>query len=71
LKRRAEYILNAKERLLVRKRPIVQEPDIKTLHAFVAEGIADVEAGRILDAEEVYARVLARINQLAIQKNSG
>jgi antitoxin ParD1/3/4 len=46
----------------------VHEPDIKTLRAFVAEGIADAEAGRLSGAEEVYTRVLARINELAVQK---
>ena len=46
----------------------VQEADIKTLRAFVAEGIADTEAGRLSDAEEVYSRVLARIDEFAAQK---
>jgi antitoxin ParD1/3/4 len=46
----------------------VEEPDIETLRAFVAEGIADADAGRMSDAEEVYARVLARIDDLAAQK---
>jgi Arc/MetJ-type ribon-helix-helix transcriptional regulator len=45
-----------------------EEPDIETLRAFVAEGIADVDAGRTSDAEEVYARVLARIDEFAAQK---
>jgi Arc/MetJ-type ribon-helix-helix transcriptional regulator len=44
------------------------EPDIETLRAFVAEGVADVDAGRTSDAEEVYARVLARIDEFAAQK---
>jgi antitoxin ParD1/3/4 len=45
-----------------------KEPPIEELRAFVAEGIADVEAGRVSDAEEVYARVLARIDALAANK---
>jgi antitoxin ParD1/3/4 len=43
----------------------IDEPDIETLRAFVAEGIADVEAGRVSDAEDVYARVRARIAEIA------
>lgn len=39
----------------------VEEPDIKALRAFVAEGIADADAGRVSDAEDVYARLRARI----------
>jgi Arc/MetJ-type ribon-helix-helix transcriptional regulator len=42
-----------------------KEPDINTLRTFVAEGVADVEAGRIVDASETYARVLARIDEFA------
>jgi antitoxin ParD1/3/4 len=45
-----------------------EEPDTETLRAFVAEGIADAEAGRLSDAEEVYTRVLARIDEIAAQK---
>jgi Arc/MetJ-type ribon-helix-helix transcriptional regulator len=43
----------------------IDESDIETLRAFVAEGIADVEAGRVSDAEDVYARVRARIAEIA------
>jgi antitoxin ParD1/3/4 len=39
----------------------VEEPDIETLRAFVAEGIADADAGRVSDSEDVYARLRARI----------
>jgi antitoxin ParD1/3/4 len=42
-----------------------KELDINTLRDLVAEGVADVEAGRIADASETYARVLARINEFA------
>jgi len=45
-----------------------EEPNIETLRAFVAEGLADVDAGRMSDAEEVYARVLARIDAFAAEK---
>ena len=46
----------------------IEEPDVETLRAFVAEGIADVDAGRMSKAEDVYARVLARIDALAAAK---
>jgi len=45
-----------------------KEPPIEALRAFVAEGIADVEAGRVSDAEEVYARVRERIDSVAAEK---
>ena len=43
-----------------------KEPDLKALRAFVAEGLAD--AGRSADAEGVYGRVLARIDELVAAK---
>ena len=43
-----------------------KEPDLKALRAFVAEGLAD--AGRSADAEGVYGRVLARIDELVVAK---
>ena len=46
-----------------------EEPDIETLRAFVAEGIADADAGRVSDAEEVYARVRERIEAVAAKKS--
>jgi len=48
----------------------IEEPDIETLRAFVAEGIADADAGRLSDAEDVYARLRARIQALATSKTS-
>jgi Arc/MetJ-type ribon-helix-helix transcriptional regulator len=39
----------------------VEEPDIETLRALVAEGIADADAGHVHHAEDVYTRVRARI----------
>jgi antitoxin ParD1/3/4 len=47
----------------------IEEPDIETLRAFVAEGIADVDAGRVSDAEDVYARVRARIEEITASKS--
>ena len=47
----------------------IDEPDIETLRAFIAEGVADVEAGRVSDAEDVYARVRARIAEIAASKS--
>jgi antitoxin ParD1/3/4 len=47
----------------------INEPDIETLRAFVAEGIADVDAGRVSDAEDVYKRVRARIEAVAASKS--
>jgi antitoxin ParD1/3/4 len=46
-----------------------EEADINTLRAFVSEGVADVEAGRIVDARDTYARVLARIGEFAAKGN--
>jgi hypothetical protein len=43
-----------------------EKPDLEALRAFVAEGFADAE--RSADAEEVYGRVLARINELVAAK---
>jgi Arc/MetJ-type ribon-helix-helix transcriptional regulator len=45
------------------------EPDIETLRAFVAEGLADVKAGRVSPAEDVYRRVLKHIDEIAAQKS--
>jgi antitoxin ParD1/3/4 len=47
----------------------IDEPDIETLRAFVAEGIADVEAGRVSDAESVYDRVRTRIAEIVAAKS--
>ena len=46
----------------------MEEPDIETLRAFVAEGIADADAGRLVPAEEVYARLRERIRAIAASK---
>lgn len=45
-----------------------EEPPIELLRTFVAEGVADADAGRVSDAEDVYKRVLGRIDALAASK---
>jgi Arc/MetJ-type ribon-helix-helix transcriptional regulator len=45
-----------------------EEPPIELLRTFVAEGIADADAGRMSDAEDVYERVLGRIDARAASK---
>jgi Arc/MetJ-type ribon-helix-helix transcriptional regulator len=46
----------------------IEEPPVELLRAFVAEGAADADAGRLSDAEDVYKRVLDRIDTLAASK---
>lgn len=46
----------------------IEEPDVETLRAFVAEGIADADAGRLVPAEDVYARLRERIKAVAASK---
>ena len=41
------------------------EPDIETLRAFVAEGLAEVDAGKVIDADKVHAELRARIKAIA------
>ena len=36
------------------------EPDIETLRAFVAEGIADADAGRFVDSDKMFERLRDR-----------
>jgi predicted transcriptional regulator len=43
----------------------VDGTDLETLRARVAEGIADADAGRLSEAEEVYARLRAHIEAIA------
>ena len=45
-----------------------EEPPVELLRAFVAEGAADADAGRMSDAEDVYKRVFDRIDTLATTK---
>jgi antitoxin ParD1/3/4 len=49
----------------------VEEPDSETLRAFVAEGIADADAGRFVDAEEMFARLRARFSAIAADRTGG
>jgi|HubBroStandDraft_6_1064221.scaffolds.fasta_scaffold52862_1 antitoxin ParD1/3/4 len=44
------------------------EPPIDVLRALVAEGIADADAGRVQDADEVHAELLARIEAINAKK---
>jgi predicted transcriptional regulator len=46
-----------------------EEEDLEAVRAAVAEGLADVEAGRVAPEEEVYERVLARIDDIAAKKS--
>ena len=43
----------------------VGEPDIETLRAFVAEGLAEADAGNLIDADQVHAELRARIKAIA------
>ena len=43
----------------------LEEPDIETLRAFVAEGIAEADAGKLIPVEEVFADLRARIKAIA------
>ena len=46
----------------------VDESDIESLRACVAEGVVDADAGRLSEAEDVYARLRARIEAIATSK---
>ena len=48
-----------------------EEPDIETLRAFVAEGIADADAGRLVDGEEMFERLRARYSAIAADRAGG
>jgi antitoxin ParD1/3/4 len=43
----------------------LEEPDIETLRAFVAEGIAEADAGRLIPAQDVFADLRARLKAIA------
>jgi Arc/MetJ-type ribon-helix-helix transcriptional regulator len=45
-----------------------EEPPVELLRAFITEGVADADAGRMSDAEDVYKRVLGHIDTLAASK---
>jgi len=50
------------------KNIIRDETDPKTMRACVAEGVADADAGRLSEAEVVYARLRAHIEAIARSK---
>jgi len=43
----------------------IAEPGIEALRAFVAEGIAEADAGHVIDADKVHAELRARIKAIA------
>jgi antitoxin ParD1/3/4 len=43
----------------------LKEPDIDTLRAFVGVGLAEVDAGKFIDAGEVHADLRAQIERAA------
>jgi antitoxin ParD1/3/4 len=49
----------------------VAEPDIETLRAFVAEGIADADAGRFVDADKMFARLRERYRAMIADRGGG
>ncbi len=48
----------------------LDESDLEEIRAAVAEGIADVDAGRLIPAEEVYAKLRAQIKAVAEKRLS-
>jgi antitoxin ParD1/3/4 len=47
------------------------EPDVETLRAFVAEGIADADAGRFVDADEMFERLRTRYLEKISERPGG
>ena len=45
-----------------------KEPPIELASRVVAEGIADIDAGRFYDADEVHAELMAQIDALAAKR---
>jgi predicted transcriptional regulator len=43
----------------------IEEPDLATLRACVAEGLAEADAGRLIEADEVHAELRARLKMVA------
>ena len=43
----------------------LSEEELEEVRALVAEGIADADAGRVVDADEVHAKLRARIKAIA------
>ncbi|MGA3308310.1 MAG: type II toxin-antitoxin system ParD family antitoxin [Xanthobacteraceae bacterium] len=46
-----------------------KEPPIEQLRAFVAEGIADADAGRLIDADEVFDELEARYEAMIAKRD--
>jgi hypothetical protein len=46
----------------------LDEAELETLRACVAEGIADADAGRLSEAETAYARLSGHIEAIATNK---
>jgi antitoxin ParD1/3/4 len=49
----------------------IEEPDIETLRAFVAEGIAEADAGHFVDADEMFERLRARYREKIADRAGG
>jgi Arc/MetJ-type ribon-helix-helix transcriptional regulator len=48
-----------------------EEPDIETLRAFVAERIAEADAGRFVDTDEMFARLRTRYLAKVAERTGG
>jgi len=48
-----------------------EEPDIEALRAFVAEGLAEADAGRFVDADEMFERLRTRYRGKVAGPSSG
>jgi len=46
-----------------------REPPTELLRAFVAEGLADVEAGRVVDADEAFDELEARYEAMITKRD--
>ena len=46
-----------------------KEPPIEQLRAFIAEGLAEIEAGRGIDAEEVFDELEARYEAMIAKRD--
>jgi antitoxin ParD1/3/4 len=46
----------------------LSDDELEEIRAAVAEGLADVEAGRVVDADEVHAELRARIEAAAARR---
>ena len=44
---------------------VAEGPDLETIRASIAEGIADADAGRVFDADKVHGELRAKIKEIA------